>query len=88
MGQINIRIDDRLRRYAEKVLRPLGLSHSDAIRIYYHRIVNTRGIPFELSVKEPSETILSAMQEVQSLRNKKNVKKYTNVKKLMADLDV
>ena len=88
MGQINVRIDDKLRKSAEKVLRPLGLSHSDAIRIYYYKIINTNSIPFDLSIKEPSKTTLAAMREVQTLRKKKNVKKYANAKALMADLDV
>lgn len=92
MGQINVRIDNELRQAVEKILRYWGLTHSDAIRIYYHQIINTKSIPLDLSMKEPSEATLEALKEVDTLRKKKKakskVKTYSCVKDLVSDLDV
>jgi DNA-damage-inducible protein J len=49
MAQINLRVDDEVKRNAEKTLDEIGLSMSTAINIFLKTVVRERRIPFELS---------------------------------------
>lgn len=49
MAQINLRIDDDVKRNAEKTLNEIGLSMSTAINIFLKTVVRENRIPFELS---------------------------------------
>lgn len=49
-GYINVRVDPKLKKQAEKVLKELGLSVSDAIRLFLRQVVLHRGLPFEMRV--------------------------------------
>ena len=47
--QINFRIDEDIKRNAEKVLDDLGLSMSAAITVFLKKVGREHRIPFELS---------------------------------------
>ena len=49
MAQISLRVDDELKRGAEKTLNDIGLSMSTAINIFQKTVVRENRIPFELS---------------------------------------
>lgn len=49
MTQISLRVDDELKRGAEKTLNDIGLSMSTAINIFLKTVVRENRIPFELS---------------------------------------
>lgn len=49
MAQISLRVDDELKRDAEKILNDIGLSMSTAINIFLKTVVRENRIPFELS---------------------------------------
>ena len=49
MAQISLRVDDDLKRGAEKTLNDIGLSMSTAINIFLKTVVRENRIPFELS---------------------------------------
>ena len=50
MAQINVKIDDDVKKQADLVLNELGLSMSAAINIYLKKIGKEYRIPFELNV--------------------------------------
>ena len=84
MAQLNVRIDETLKRSVEGIIGSLGLSHSDVIRIFYHQIMNHNGIPFALTLHEPTESTKEAMAEFETGNGLP--RKYTDSKTLMADL--
>ena len=49
LAQISLRVDDELKRGAEKTLNDIGLSMSTAINIFLKTVVRENRIPFELS---------------------------------------
>jgi len=53
MANVNIRVDDTVKKQAEAIFSELGLSMSSATSIFYRQVVRTGGIPFELKL-EPS----------------------------------
>lgn len=48
MANLNIRIDNNLKRDSEMVFDQLGISLSAGITMYLKQVVRTNGIPFEL----------------------------------------
>jgi DNA-damage-inducible protein J len=49
MAQISLRVDDEVKRNAEKTLETIGLSMSAAINIFLKTVARENRIPFELS---------------------------------------
>lgn len=49
MAQISLRVDDDVKRGAEKTFDEIGLSMSTAINIFLKTVVREQRIPFELS---------------------------------------
>ncbi len=49
MAQISLRVDDEIKRSAERTLDDIGLSMSAAINIFLKAVVRENRIPFELS---------------------------------------
>lgn len=47
---IHARIEPRIKRQADGVLHELGLSPTEAIRIFYRLITLRRGLPFAVAV--------------------------------------
>jgi len=49
MAQINLRIDDNVKKEAEQACADIGLSMSTAINIYLKKLGREKRIPFEVS---------------------------------------
>lgn len=48
MSNLNIRVDDQLKKQAEAIFSDLGISLSAAITIFLKQVVRCNGIPYEL----------------------------------------
>ena len=77
---INIRIPSDLKNQAESILHAVGLSRSEAIRIFYSQICLRQGLPFE--VKIPNNTTLKAIEELESGKGTR----YSNTKSMWDDV--
>ena len=87
MANINIRIDKAVKEKAEKVFSKLGITPTAAITIFYHQVIRTNGIPFELKANEPNENTLQALAELEEMeKHPEDYKTYDNVDELMEDL--
>ena len=49
LSQINIRIDDSLKKQGEDLFRALGISFSSAVSMFVSQAVRQGGIPFEIT---------------------------------------
>jgi DNA-damage-inducible protein J len=63
---IHVRVDDDIREEASAVLGSLGLSVSDAVRVFLHRVAVTHSFPLELKV--PNEATQAAIEEARAIR--------------------
>jgi DNA-damage-inducible protein J len=61
---VRARVAPKLKDDAELVLSSLGVSMSDAIRMYLTQITLRRGIPFSIEI--PNTTTLDAMREAEA----------------------
>ena len=61
---IHARIEPDTKEKAEKVLRKLGLSPTEAIRIFYRQICLGNGLPFPVEIpnKRTAETLKKSRQ--------------------------
>lgn len=60
-AMIQARIEPETKRKAEAVLKHLGLSSTDAIRLFYRQIVLRKGLPFAVAV--PNETTAKTLRK-------------------------
>jgi DNA-damage-inducible protein J len=49
-GMIRARVDPKLKARVEGILGKLGLSASDAIRLFYAQVALSNGLPFEVKI--------------------------------------
>lgn len=63
---VQARISDNLKNQAEHILSGLGLNTSDAIRVFFHQIVNHGGLPFDMRLRVPNKETQDAMEELKN----------------------
>ena len=51
--QLQVRLDDDVRRSFEKICGELGLSMSSAVNLFANAVIRERGIPFDLKLPAP-----------------------------------
>jgi len=81
---LNIRIDEELKRQADAIFSELGLNMSTAINMFLRYSVRYGGIPFELRVEKPNAETLAAIDDVNNNRNMS--KTFTSIDDLIEDL--
>lgn len=62
---VQARVSPELKQQADTLFAALGLSTSDAIRIFLQQAVNLGGLPFQPMVKRPNAETLEAMKELE-----------------------
>jgi DNA-damage-inducible protein J len=77
---IHVRIDQNLKSKASRTLDAMGLSLSEAVRVFLTRVATDQAIPFELRV--PNAHTIAAMEA----GDRGEVVKFGSVEELMADL--
>lgn len=75
MSTIQIRIDEKTKKSAKKVLDKIGMDMSSAVKVYLKQIVITQGLPFPLL----TENGLTIQQEQEILKASEEAKKGINV---------
>jgi DNA-damage-inducible protein J len=60
---IRARVTPELKAEVEPILAALGLSASDAIRLFYAQVALHKGLPFEVAI--PNKTTRRAMRDVE-----------------------
>jgi len=58
---VNVRVNEVVKRRAEKILRKLGVSMSDAINMLLNQININKGLPFALKI--PNKETIKAIEE-------------------------
>lgn len=66
---VRARIQPSIKKKAEMVLSKIGISPSEAINVFYRRIVSDKGIPFSLHVPNAkTRTAIRAMKRGEGAR--------------------
>ena len=75
------RIDESVKEEATIVLKAIGLTVSDAVRLLLTKIAQDHVLPFDITT--PNKTTIKAIKESRT----KKMNKFDSIKDLMADLN-
>ncbi len=64
-SMLHVRVDDEMKAQATQALAAMGMSVSDAVRLFLHRVVVDQAFPLELKV--PNEETRMAMEESRAM---------------------
>jgi DNA-damage-inducible protein J len=81
---IHIRVDDDIKAQATQALTAMGMSVSDAVRLFLRRVVIDQSFPLELKV--PNAETRAAMDESRAMMAT-NRARFANADELFADLE-
>ena len=62
---LHVRVDDEMKAQTTQALAAMGMSVSDAVRLFLHRVVVDQAFPLELKV--PNEETRMAMEESRAM---------------------
>ena len=82
---INIRIDENLKKQFDELCEELGLTMSSAINMFAKAMIRNQGIPFEISLHKPNAETIKAIEDAE-----KGIglsKAYDNIEELFEDLN-
>ena len=78
---IHARIDPKLKRSAERIFSEIGISRTEAIRLFLKQVELHQGLPFPVSI--PNEETIAAMMEA---NNPSTLKRYRSFRELRGQL--
>jgi DNA-damage-inducible protein J len=74
---VRCRIDPKTKEDAAEVIESMGLTVSDAIRLFLTRVASEGAIPFELRV--PNAKTVAAIAELESSKGRSKLKRHKNL---------
>lgn len=83
-SMLHIRVDDDIKEQATEALTSMGLSVSDAVRLFLRRVVIDQSFPLELKV--PNAETRAAMEESREMMAKRRAR-FASAHELFADLE-
>ena len=83
-SMLHIRVDDDIKEQATEALTAMGMSVSDAVRLFLHRVVADQAFPLELKV--PNAQTRAAMEESRAMMQERR-NRFADAQELFADLE-
>jgi DNA-damage-inducible protein J len=83
-SMLHIRVDDETKEKAADALNAMGLSVSEAVRLFLRRVVAEQAFPLEL--KTPNARTRAAMGEADAIARKRRAR-FATANALMASLE-
>ena len=83
---VSIRMDTELNAQADELFAELGMNLSTAFNIFVRQSLREGGIPFEIRTDRPNKETIAAMLEAENIAKDPNVKGYTDLDEMFADL--
>ena len=86
-SNVTIRIDDEVKKEANKLFNDLGLSLNQAINIFLRQSIREQRIPFPIR-KIPNKETLAAIEEARYAEaHPEEYRSFSSVEELMKDLE-
>jgi len=79
--KIQARIEEPLKEEGERILKKLGITTTELMRMTFRQLVMRKGIPFDVSI--PNAGTLKAFKEA---KDSKKLTTYKNVNEAMSDM--
>jgi len=85
---INIRIDEDLKRSFDNICGELGLTMNAAFNVFVKTAVRQQRIPFEITMNTPETETRAAIEEVQQMKKNPNLyKSYAKFSELLKEIE-
>ena len=81
---VHVRVDEQIKAQATETLAAMGLSVSDAVRVFLMRVVADKQMPFALKV--PNAETRAAMSEADEIARARHAR-FDNATELFDDLE-
>ena len=83
-SMVHVRVDEQIKAQAAETLAAMGLSISDAVRVFLMRVIAEKQMPFAL--KAPNAETRTAMAEADEIALTRRAR-FSNVAELIDDLE-
>lgn len=83
-SMLHIRVDDEIKAQAQDTLAAMGMSVSDAVRLFLRRVVADQAFPLELKV--PNAATRAAMDESRAMMAERSAR-FTDANALFTGLE-
>lgn len=83
-AMVHVRVDQQIKEQATETLATMGLSVSDAVRVFLMRVVADKEMPFRL--KAPNVETRTAMDEADEIARTRRAR-FDNAQELFNDLE-
>ena len=84
---VTIRMDKKLKEEAEELFNDLGLNMSSALNAFVKQAVREQRIPFVISRNVLNQDSIQAIQEIECVKNGKNVKTYSSLSEVIQEIE-
>jgi len=78
---IHARIEPKLKRSAERIFSEIGISTTEAIRLFLKQVELHRGLPFSVSIPN-AETVAAMVAAMREANNPSTLKRYRSFREL------
>jgi DNA-damage-inducible protein J len=82
---VHVRVDEDIKTQATETLAAMGLTVSDAVRVFLTRVVADQQMPF--SVKAPNATTRAAMAEAKAIIKSRGKARFATAKALIDEIE-
>mgnify|MGYP004588209171 CR=1 FL=1 len=82
----SVRMDVDIKKQCETLYGELGMNLTTAINVFLRQSLRVGGFPFEVRLEQPNKETMAAMLEAERIAKDPNVKGYTDLDELFADL--
>ncbi|MCC8356303.1 MAG: type II toxin-antitoxin system RelB/DinJ family antitoxin [Oscillospiraceae bacterium] len=82
----SVRMDSNLKKQCEALYGELGMNLTTAINVFLRQSLRVGGFPFDVRLDKPSRETVAAMLEAEHIARDPDVKGYTDLDELFADL--
>ncbi|HIR57198.1 MAG TPA: type II toxin-antitoxin system RelB/DinJ family antitoxin [Candidatus Gallacutalibacter pullicola] len=82
----SVRMDTELKKQCEALYGELGMNLTTAINVFLRQSLRAGGFPFDVRLEKPSQKTIAAMLEAERIAKDPNVKGYTDLDEMFAEL--
>ena len=82
----SVRMDTELKKQCEALYGELGMNLTTAINVFLRQSLRAGGFPFDARLEKPSQKTIAAMLEAERIAKDPNVKGYTDLDEMFAEL--
>lgn len=86
-AMLHIRIDPEIKEEADHIFNQIGITTSDAVKIFLRKAIYSSGFPFEVKAPTPNEETIAAMEEAKRIARDPNAKSYSSFSEILKEID-